>query len=112
MICFYPVIKILALSDYDFLKRSFVVGSDGFFVSSTLIKVDHLGTAIIINCFNQELMRCLLVPSFGEQEIYGISFLVHSPVQIHPFTLYFDIRFVHSPTITCWLLSFAESGFN
>jgi hypothetical protein len=106
MIPFYPIIEIFTLSDFDSFDTSFVISFDSFFVRSAVINVDHLGTIIVCNSFNQELMGCILISPLSEQKVNGVSFFIDCPVQAHPLTLYFDIRFVHSPRVANCLLSF------
>jgi len=68
------------LPDFYLFKTSFIVGSDGFFIAAALISIDYLGTAILTDGFMQELMGSVLVPSFDEQKINGITFLIYSPI--------------------------------
>ena len=53
--------------------------------------------------FLEEALCSPFVSCFTEIKINRISFGIDCTIQIHPLTFYFDICFVNSPGVICWL---------
>jgi len=51
MICFYHIVEILTLSNFNFPKELSAVALNGFLVHSALINIDYSRVSIIANSF-------------------------------------------------------------
>ncbi len=92
MILFHQVVEVLYLADLDLRLTGFLLFFVELFQGSrigpALVNGHLLGHAVEANSLPKEPQGRLLVSLLGQQEIHGIAFLIHGPIEIDPLTIF------------------------
>lgn len=104
MILFHKVVQISAPPDgYRFFIRfTGIERGKGRSVGATFIDGYHLRFAMLANGLAKETQGGCGIPFGCQQEVDGLTYSIHRPVQIFPLAFDFDVGFVHAPTAAHW----------
>ena len=115
MVLLNNVIEVFALPDFNLCLCSqcpSVVESDRTWIWPTFVDVNQLWFAIIFYCLYQKRLSTHPLSALSQQEVDCITFFINCSMQILPFTFYFNVRLIKSPSASNWLLTFSKLLFD
>ncbi len=87
MVLLDHVVQVLDLADLDGCLALGIYRVQRGPIGAALVDSHCFGRAVLTDSFVKEAPRCRLVPLGSEQEINGVTGLVHRPVKILPLAL-------------------------
>ena len=97
MVLLNDVVEVFTLPNFDRRSRFLVVGSDS---SGILIYIDFHRSAVVANSLAQKTQSRFRVSLGGQQEVDGVTMLIHSSIKVFPLTTNFDVSLIEAPTNT------------
>jgi hypothetical protein len=102
------VVRILDLLDLNGRFPFSVDVLKGSQIGSAFIDRHHLGHAVLPDRFCEITLGSSVVASSSQKEVDRVTFLVHSPIEVLPFTPDLHVGFVHPPAFANCSLAAAE----
>jgi len=111
MILLNNVVAMLHLADFNGCAVLVIILFKSRLVGRTSVNGDFLGSAIVVDCFEQESFGGQFISVRGQQKVNGLAFFVNGSIQIVPFTFDIDLGLIHSPAGANSFLPFPELNF-